>query len=119
MHLHSSKPTAILHPNLRDQYLVSSFLDSYNYRAHDTQAWEYVEEIVQILKAAFPLLLLSLETMLDQMISRFKPSNDEDIYRHICLLLQDGSQVSSYNISVLVKTSSPCSALSRAHELNK
>ncbi|KAG7449166.1 uncharacterized protein BT62DRAFT_1073682 [Guyanagaster necrorhizus] len=54
--------------------------------------WEYVEEIVQILKAAFPLLLLSLETMLDQLLSRFKPSNDEDIYRHICLLLQDGSQ---------------------------
>ncbi|KAF8592382.1 hypothetical protein K439DRAFT_1323691 [Ramaria rubella] len=45
------------------------------------QPWEYVEEIVAILKTAFPLLALTLETIQDQLKQRFKPSNEEDNYR--------------------------------------
>lgn len=45
------------------------------------QPWEYVEEIVAILKTAFPLLALTLETIQDQLKQRFKPSNEEDSYR--------------------------------------
>ncbi|THV08510.1 hypothetical protein K435DRAFT_832965 [Dendrothele bispora CBS 962.96] len=54
--------------------------------------WECVEEIVQILKTAFPLLILSLETLVEQIISRFKAVYDEELYRHICMLLQDALQ---------------------------
>jgi transformation/transcription domain-associated protein len=57
------------------------------------QAWDYVEEIVQILKTAFPLLVLSLETIVDQLLKRFKPPQEEDVYRNICLLMTDGLQV--------------------------
>lgn len=59
------------------------------------QAWEYVDEIVQILKTAFPFLTLSMETMVDQILMKFKPTPEEDIYRHICMLLQDAMQVST------------------------
>ncbi|GAW08905.1 histone acetylase complex subunit [Lentinula edodes] len=54
--------------------------------------WDCVEELVQNLKTSFPLLILSLETLVDQIINRFKPSHEEDIYRHICMLLQDALQ---------------------------
>ncbi|KAF5369949.1 hypothetical protein D9758_001009 [Tetrapyrgos nigripes] len=54
--------------------------------------WECVEEIVQILKTAFPLLILSLETLMDQIVSRFKAAYDEELYRHICIFLQDALQ---------------------------
>ncbi|KAH9951586.1 hypothetical protein B0H21DRAFT_818036 [Amylocystis lapponica] len=53
------------------------------------QAWENVEEVVQILKTAFPLLILSMETMVEHMTRRFKASPDEDGYRFVCMLLQD------------------------------
>lgn len=45
------------------------------------QPWEYVEEIVAILKTAFPLLALTLENIQDQLKQRFKPNNEEDNYR--------------------------------------
>ncbi|EPQ59490.1 hypothetical protein GLOTRDRAFT_136350 [Gloeophyllum trabeum ATCC 11539] len=54
------------------------------------QAWEYVEEVVNILKTAFPLLILSLETLIDQINQRFKATPEEDIYRFVCMLLLDG-----------------------------
>ncbi|KAF5390637.1 hypothetical protein D9757_002758 [Collybiopsis confluens] len=54
--------------------------------------WDYVEELVQNLKTSFPLLILNLETLVDQIINRFKPTHEEDIYRHICMLLQDALQ---------------------------
>jgi transformation/transcription domain-associated protein len=57
------------------------------------QAWEYVEEVVQLLKTAFPLLVLSLETIVDQVAGKFKSSSEEDTYRHICMLLSDALQV--------------------------
>ncbi|KAK1236603.1 transcription-associated protein 1 [Marasmius sp. AFHP31] len=54
--------------------------------------WECVEEIVQLLKTAFPLLTLSLETIVDQLITRFKQSAEENVYHHIVLLLGDAMQ---------------------------
>ncbi|TCD69680.1 hypothetical protein EIP91_006697 [Steccherinum ochraceum] len=56
------------------------------------QSWEYVEEVVQILKTAFPLLIMSMETIVEQINSRLKPGVDEDIYRLMCMLLQDAVQ---------------------------
>lgn len=57
------------------------------------QPWEYVDEVLQVLKTSFPLLILSLETMVDQIQHKFKLSSDEEIYRSICMLLQDAVQV--------------------------
>ncbi|KAJ3404672.1 hypothetical protein HDU80_002517 [Chytriomyces hyalinus] len=56
------------------------------------QPWEYVEEIMALLKTAFPLLTLSMETMVDQINQRLKPSSDEDIYRLVVALMGDGVQ---------------------------
>jgi hypothetical protein len=53
---------------------------------------EYVEEIMAILKTAHPLLALSIETMVDQMLSRLKPSLDEDVNRMVVALLTEGYQ---------------------------
>lgn len=57
--------------------------------------WEHVDEIMSILKTAFPLLALSMEMIVDQIASRFKPGPDEDIYRLVSALLSDSLQVSS------------------------
>ncbi len=57
------------------------------------QAWDYVEEVMQILKTAFPLLIMNMETVVEQIIMRFKGSREEDIYRFICMLRQDAMQV--------------------------
>ncbi|KAG2042802.1 hypothetical protein BDR03DRAFT_1058663 [Suillus americanus] len=56
------------------------------------QSWEHVDEVVQILKTAFPLLILSMETMVDQILQRFKATPEEEIYRLICMLLLDAVQ---------------------------
>jgi len=61
--------------------------------SHPRQAWEHVDEILQTLKTTFPLLILSLETMVDQIQHKFKPSPEEDVYRHVSLLLSDAVQV--------------------------
>ncbi|GAA5907251.1 hypothetical protein JCM6882_008402 [Rhodosporidiobolus microsporus] len=53
------------------------------------QPWDYIDEIMAILKTAFPLLALSMEMIVDQISSRFKPTPDEDIYRLISALLSD------------------------------
>ncbi|KAJ7180147.1 FAT domain-containing protein [Mycena crocata] len=60
--------------------------------AYPRQAWDYVEEVVQLLKTAFPLLVLSLETIVDQVAGKFKSSSEEDTYRHLCMLLSDSLQ---------------------------
>lgn len=52
--------------------------------------WDHVEDIAAILKTAFPLLALSMETMLDQIQKNFKCPPDEDAYRLIVALLNDG-----------------------------
>ena len=51
--------------------------------------WDYIDEIMAVLKTAFPLLALSMEMIVDQISSRFKPTPDEDIYRLISALLAD------------------------------
>lgn len=56
------------------------------------QPWEHVDEIMSILKTAFPLLALSMEMIVDQVSTRFKPSPEEDIYRLISALLADSLQ---------------------------
>jgi len=61
--------------------------------SHPRQAWEHVDEILQTLKTTFPLLILSLETMVDQIQHKFKPAAEEDVYRHVSLLLSDAVQV--------------------------
>ncbi|KAJ3065514.1 hypothetical protein HDU99_004150, partial [Rhizoclosmatium hyalinum] len=63
------------------------------------QPWEYVEEIMALLKTAFPLLTLSMETMVDQINQRLKPSGDEEIYRLVAALLSDGIQQLSKDFS--------------------
>ena len=46
------------------------------------------------LKAAYPLLALSMETVVDQIQKHFKCPPDEDAYRLIVALLNDGLSVS-------------------------
>ncbi|KAI5862854.1 hypothetical protein GGS23DRAFT_569784, partial [Durotheca rogersii] len=52
--------------------------------------WELTEEIMSVLKTAFPLLAFSMETMVDQIQKSFKCPPDEDAYRLIVALLNDG-----------------------------
>lgn len=58
------------------------------------QPGEHIEEVVQILKTAFPLLTVAMETMVDQIQGKFKASFEEDVYRHICLLMHEAVAVS-------------------------
>ena len=52
--------------------------------------WEHAEELMSAVKSAFPLLTLSMETMVDQIQKHFKCPPDEDAYRLIVALLNDG-----------------------------
>ena len=52
--------------------------------------WDHLEEIITGLKTAYPLLALSMETMVDQIQKHFKCPPDEDAYRLIVALLNDG-----------------------------
>lgn len=56
------------------------------------QPWDHVEEIMNMLKTAFPLLALTMEKMVDQISLRAKPASDEDIYRFFSALLADAMQ---------------------------
>ncbi|OCH94107.1 atypical/PIKK/TRRAP protein kinase [Obba rivulosa] len=56
------------------------------------QTPDNIDDVMQILKTAFPLLILSLESIVDQIQSRFKATAEEEIYRLVCMLLQDGIQ---------------------------
>lgn len=51
--------------------------------------WVLTDEIMAVLKTAFPLLALSMETMVDQIQKHFKCPPDEDAYRLIVALLND------------------------------
>ncbi|KIY71478.1 hypothetical protein CYLTODRAFT_487243 [Cylindrobasidium torrendii FP15055 ss-10] len=55
-------------------------------------AHDHMEEIVQLLKTAFPLLVLGLETMMEQMTRIAKPSPEEECYRVMGALLSDATQ---------------------------
>ncbi|EEH23239.2 hypothetical protein PABG_05450 [Paracoccidioides brasiliensis Pb03] len=54
------------------------------------KSWEFAEDVMSTLKTAFPLLALSMETMVDQIHKNFKCPPDEDAYRLIVALLNDG-----------------------------
>nr|XP_018259603.1 transformation/transcription domain-associated protein [Kwoniella dejecticola CBS 10117]OBR81761.1 transformation/transcription domain-associated protein [Kwoniella dejecticola CBS 10117] len=56
------------------------------------QPWDHVDEIMNMLKTAFPLLALTMEKMVDQISLRAKPNPDEDIYRFFSALLADAMQ---------------------------
>lgn len=76
---------------------------------------EHVEEVMALLKTAFPLLALTLETMVDQILQRLKPTTDEDIYRLIVALLNDGVQM---YMQQLARDPSSSGQLSTATEMN-
>lgn len=59
---------------------------------------------MSVLKTAFPLLALSMETMGDQIQKFFKCPPDEDAYRLIVALLNDGLQVGLNLNSLLAVT---------------
>ncbi|TDL29737.1 hypothetical protein BD410DRAFT_736870 [Rickenella mellea] len=62
-------------------------------------ASDNVDEIVSILKTAYPLLTLTLETMVDQFTNRFRATAEEEIYRFTFMLLQDGIQTYSTRVN--------------------
>ncbi|CDK24856.1 unnamed protein product [Kuraishia capsulata CBS 1993] len=62
------------------------------FSVNNRQPWEHVEEIMGILKTAYPLLALSLESLVDQLSQRFKCDADEDAYRLVVALYNDGVQ---------------------------
>lgn len=55
--------------------------------------WMFVDEVAALLKTNNPLLALTLETMVDQFIMKFKSTAEEEIYRFTFMLLQDAVQV--------------------------
>lgn len=55
------------------------------------QPWEHLQELSNILKTAYPLLALSLESLVAQINERFKTTTDEDLFRLINVLLIDGT----------------------------
>ena len=55
--------------------------------------WMLVDEVAALLKTNNPLLALTLETMVDQFIMKFKSTPEEEIYRFTFMLLQDAVQV--------------------------
>lgn len=54
---------------------------------------ENIDQILGILKTTYPLLSLSLESLVDQINSRFESTPDEDTYKHCVSLLNDGIQL--------------------------
>lgn len=65
--------------------------------------WEHAEEIMATLKTTFPLLALSMETMVDQIQKYFKCPPDEDAYRLIVALLNDSLTVCCKRVFTLLK----------------
>lgn len=55
------------------------------------QPWEHLQELNNILKTAYPLLALSLESLIAQINERFKTTTDEDLFRLINVLLIDAT----------------------------
>jgi hypothetical protein len=53
---------------------------------------EHTEEIMAILKTAHPLLILSMEATVEQMITKLKSNSDEDMLRNVVGLLSEGYQ---------------------------
>ncbi|KAJ2250108.1 transcription-associated protein 1 [Coemansia sp. RSA 475] len=58
-----------------------------------------IDELMPKLKTAHPLLTLSMEAMIDQIVHRLKPCPEEDIYRLVHALLSDGLQQLHQHVS--------------------
>ena len=54
-----------------------------------------VLDVMQKLKAAHPLLVLTMESMIEEIISRFKPLTEEELYRIVQTLLYESYQQSN------------------------
>ncbi|KAJ1989114.1 transcription-associated protein 1 [Dimargaris cristalligena] len=63
------------------------------------QSWDHVEEIMRVLKTAFPLSGTSIEMMIEQIYTRLKPTNDEEVYRLLVALHSDGVQQLNLRLS--------------------
>jgi transformation/transcription domain-associated protein len=72
--------------------------------------WEYVEEILRTLRTAYPLLIVSMEAIVDSINTRFKCPWDEDSYRLIVALLNDGISVCSLTVCLIVVHGPPRSS---------
>lgn len=59
-----------------------------------------LDEIMSMLKTGYPLLALSMETMVDQIQLKFKPQADEDMYRLVVALYNEGAQVSYFSATL-------------------
>ncbi|PVU85473.1 hypothetical protein BB559_007001 [Furculomyces boomerangus] len=59
---------------------------------HDLNPGSRVDEMISKLKTAHPLLALSVETMIDQLKQRLKPTPEEDVYRLLSTLLSSATQ---------------------------
>jgi transformation/transcription domain-associated protein len=66
--------------------------------AQPKQPWEYVDEILNVMKTGHPLMVLTIETMVDQILQRFKATPEEEIYRLVCMLLGDAVQVNRLEV---------------------
>ncbi|KAI7863236.1 hypothetical protein BDF14DRAFT_1989138 [Spinellus fusiger] len=68
-----------------------------------------LDEIMAMLKTGYPLLALSMETMVDQIQLKFKPQADEDMYRLVVALYNEGAQ------QLLTRLTNPGDTLQLAH----
>lgn len=57
-------------------------------------SFTHVEEVVQILKTAHPLLILTMETVVDQIQYKFRQPPDEEFYRILTYMIGDVVSVS-------------------------
>ena len=57
-----------------------------------SKPWAHVDEVMGVLKTTYPLLALSLESLVDQISQRFKSNHDGDAYRLVVALYNDGVQ---------------------------
>jgi transformation/transcription domain-associated protein len=81
--------------NPTQQPLTQPTLDPAVPPSIDRKPWDYIDEVVALLKTGHPLLALTLETIVDQMRDRLKADGDEELYRAICALQADALQVGS------------------------
>ncbi|KAF7725495.1 hypothetical protein EC973_009595 [Apophysomyces ossiformis] len=75
----------------------------------NTSASHPLDEIMAMLKTGYPLLALSMETMVDQIQLKFKPQADEDMYRLVVALYNEGAQ------QLLTRLTNPGDALQLTH----
>ena len=87
----TSAPVSSSNPT--QQPLVQSTMDTLVPSNIERKPWDYIDEIVALLKTGHPLLALTLETIVDQMRDRLKADGDEELYRAICALQADALQV--------------------------